>query len=234
MGVLHVSAAERARHACLGQRWDATLRTLTELASDLPTHFTTATSALSRIDRCFVSAPSWLLCMLDKSVSTARDPADLAVLGISDHTPVLIALSARARPPATTRALPPKLFATKGFQRELDALVASAELDSLPHAQRNVFHAEILREAALLAQHEEDESPGPSRKDTLMHLHHIARMVASDDQWRLRRLLQSSTLAQELLCKVDGCVALASPPDFEARYAAARLQDTFPFPVWSL
>ena len=84
--------------------------------------------------------------------------------------------------------------------------MSEADLEALCPSSRNEAHAEILREAAVIATAAEDLEPGSSKAQIARHIDHISRKVAENDQWRLRQLLQRSELAREHLVIVDGQV----------------------------
>ena len=67
--------------------WMKILGKFLEIQNPSPTHFTSASATASRIDRFFVSTPSWHLAHIDPSVTDTRNPRRMRREGLSDHAP---------------------------------------------------------------------------------------------------------------------------------------------------
>ena len=65
--------------------WRATLARLTEIGTDLPTHFTSSSNRLQRIDRIYYAQPSWLTVKQQTQARVVSDPVSMHARLLSDH-----------------------------------------------------------------------------------------------------------------------------------------------------
>lgn len=95
-------------------RWTPTWAMLTELSDKAASHYTTAAGVANRLDRVFVSIPPWALFGVVASAAVTENPVVMFRSGLPDHSPMEIALAARAMVPASIRPN------TRGPTRDMD------------------------------------------------------------------------------------------------------------------
>lgn len=92
------SAGGRGAHRCGPASLRAVVAAMTELQQPDPSRCELAHGIVfSRIDRCYVSAPGWLLLAMVLRVWAHSNPVALHRRGVSDHSPVMAHILPRAR-----------------------------------------------------------------------------------------------------------------------------------------
>eukprot|EP00959_Pyramimonas_sp_CCMP1952_P016550 350853-Pyramimonas_sp.AAC.1 len=79
---------------------------MVEVDPELPTHYTEHSQQCTRIDKIYSSSPLWLLTQWRAKVDIPMAPDMLYDKGISDHAPVHLRLSARAREDRESQPIP--------------------------------------------------------------------------------------------------------------------------------
>lgn len=92
------SAGGRGAHRCGPASLRAVVAAMTELQQPHPSRCELAHGiVLSRMDRCYISVPGWLLLAMVARVWAHSNPVALHRRGVSDHSPIMAHLLPRAR-----------------------------------------------------------------------------------------------------------------------------------------
>lgn len=127
----------------------AVVATMTELQQRHPTRRELAHGIVySRIDRCYVSAPWWLLLAMMARVWAHSDLVALHRRGVSDHSPVLAHLLPRARVARGDRRLPHWVAHTPEYTQRLKAFEAAADLGAMQAWERLALQKSSILEVA--------------------------------------------------------------------------------------
>ena len=197
---------------------------MTELLSGDVTHYHAKTESLGSIDRIFTSIPDWILCQNSQISQALFCPKALNTKGISDHSPVLWSISARAPVPFEERPVPSWTCRTKAFKLAHDQFCDYIDLDKMSPTVRLQTHETILREAARISRDASKVGDSLSPAALVDIAVSIARAVWSSNLVLATTLLRKHTLAQEHLSTAGCMVTLREPEKFYATYRSLRLQ----------
>jgi hypothetical protein len=200
-----------------GQRQLApVLAKLTDIASDLPTHYYSNRNSFSRLDRVYCSLPPWFLVNLNVETATAGNPQALAHDGISDHVAVFVTISARAPTPPASRPIPNFVFNSETFRVIYHQFLLHFSLEGLAVTVRWELHKSILQEAARRARNALIRLQPRHREVELLVLNSVAHAVSTNSRSLACTLLDSSEVAQEHLLVIDSRPTLRDPAKFLA------------------
>ena len=87
------SAPRAANPGQLDHVFQPILNELVEIASDLDTRYDSCSCLLSRLDRTYISIPTWLIMQLHLQSSVVQDALSLHEQNISDHAPVILSIA---------------------------------------------------------------------------------------------------------------------------------------------
>ena len=88
------------------KQWDKICQDLVEIDGRTPTHYCSANSKLSRIDRMFVGSSNWFAKMITLRSSPHIDAMKIHQMDISDHAPVVVMGKLAQQLPADDRPIP--------------------------------------------------------------------------------------------------------------------------------
>ena len=133
----------------------AQLERLVEIQQSLPTHFCSANSSLSRLDRFYTSVPPWMLTLLKARCSLGFCAKWSHQAGLSDHALVQCTLSWVPQMAPELRPIQKFVFSLPSFELRHRQMCDAACLDDLSLLERWALHKDILREVArlVLAEH---------------------------------------------------------------------------------
>ena len=100
--------------------WMRILSKFLEIYNPSPTHYTAASATASRIDRIFLSTPSWHLSHVDPSATVTRNPRIMWREGLSDHAPVRLSLAPRSAIPKDEQPIQHHVLEHPFFAKALD------------------------------------------------------------------------------------------------------------------
>ena len=83
---------------------------LIDIASDMDTRYDSSSRLCSRLDRIYVSIPTWLIVQLHLVSSVVSDPCSLHDLKISDHAPVTLGIAEKRRLSPDEKPIPRFIF----------------------------------------------------------------------------------------------------------------------------
>ena len=132
------------------QFWEDVCSNFTELAQTHDTHFCSRSSMFSRLDRIYVSLPSWMLLQMKASGRVIGNPHDLHRRKLSDHAPVAISLSLLERRKSSTKPIGDDILRYPSFVLHLNRLVDFAGFERLCAIDRWEAYKNIVRTAAAL------------------------------------------------------------------------------------
>ena len=112
------------------QKWEKILADFTELHQPHPTHFTSSSSLLTRIDRGYTSTPPSLLIKIGITASVVKNPDTYWLAGLSDHSPLGLSFHPKFLQRSVTFSFPKAWFETKAYLTRLDVLLGSFNWDS--------------------------------------------------------------------------------------------------------
>ncbi len=185
-------------------RWQQIFNKLLEVHDDVPTHYTSSSKTLSRIDRIFISSPSWMALQLRLNISLKMDPEAVHAEEISDHTPITLPISARDRLDRDAQPIPPHVFKLPGFASWLSTLTDMADLQSLSVLLRLRRFKELMLEAARLTR---NDALLKGKVIQVMVARSIARAVWRQDARLAARLVAHSTLARRhIVLPLSSCI----------------------------
>ena len=217
------SAADISTPARCNQKvWQDVLDLMVEFQQLAPTHFTPSSLMCSRIDRIYTSMPGWILTTVRTGASLLLQPRELHEKGISDHAPVTAFMSYRGRLPKELQPIPRHIAECEHFKKRHDALVAEADLRSLPPVQRWERHKAILRQAGEFARNALLNGREHTEFQVNQTLSTIARTVWHNDVRLARKLTQCSSLAKQHLRVTDAEVTLLCPQAFQSHVEDAK------------
>ena len=124
--------------------WKKALEPMAFLDSQAHCHYHRETNSTSPIDRCYVTAPAYVLQLLFKSSSTIMSPVKMTGLGLSDHSPHCISLGAFQPSPQKSQTIPNWVCKSPRWQELHSIYAAEADLNSLAPIPRLQLHKEII------------------------------------------------------------------------------------------
>ena len=102
------------------------LKYWTEISTTEATHFSAASSTLSRLDTIYTALPPWAISLLRTRAAVPFDPYSLSTRCISDHPPTSVAISSTPSLPEHLRPIPASVFRLPSFQYHYDILLDAA------------------------------------------------------------------------------------------------------------
>ena len=169
----------------------------------MPTHFSSANSTFSRLDRFYTTIPPWQLVLLKArcSFGFCAKWANQARLG--DHALLQFSLAWVPQMPMEARPVPRFVFSLPTFAEKHEALCIAANLGQPLIVERWPVHKDFLRETARVALAEHLVLAGASGEGGSLTLASMARAVWFSDIRLARTLLARSELARDrisILC----------------------------------
>ena len=205
--------------------WRATLARLTEIGTDLPTHFTSSSNRLQRIDRIYYAQPSWLTVKQHTQAHVVSDPASMHARLLSDHAPVTAGVRCGTLRAKAARVIGKHILGHPRYLFYLQKLEEASDLMFLRPSLRLDFHKTLMREAADLVEGELDcpaLTENVSKRTQLSHLSHIASVVAGQRTARAHKMIMAHANVAEVLEVVDGSVRLSDPASLRNKLSASR------------
>ena len=146
-------------------------------------------------------------------------PESLYYREISDHAPLILSISVKAKTAKQPGKTLPKHW-TSGpvFQGRLNLLIAHIRPLELPISQQLTTIKSCIHEAALFTRDTLMFSDTGGREQKRLVLESMARAIWNNDCKLARVLLKVTTLATLHLQIVDGSVSCLDPPSFEELY----------------
>ncbi|CAK0804711.1 unnamed protein product, partial [Prorocentrum cordatum] len=172
--------------------WEQALGDMVEVDPELPAHYTEHSQQRTRIDKIYTSSPPRLLTQWRAKVDMPMAPDMLYDKGISDHAPVHLRLSARAREDRGSQPIPQYIFEHPLFIKYFDLLVSHADLDSCTPFVRLQGLKRLIREAARLTRNGLTDMHAPCSAAALATCRAISRAVWRND-WQSARTLKART-----------------------------------------
>ncbi|CAK0838272.1 unnamed protein product [Prorocentrum cordatum] len=172
--------------------WEQALGDMVEVDPELPAHYTEHPQQCARIDKIYTCSPPWLLTQWRAKVDMPMAPDMLYDKGISDHAPVRLRLSARAREDRESQPIPQHIFEHPLFIKYFDLLVSHADLDSYAPFVRPQELKRLIREAARLTRDDLTDMHAPCSAAALTTCIAISRAVWRND-WQSARALKART-----------------------------------------
>ena len=126
--------------APLAPRLRDLLGRLTEIQQCLPSHYCSATSAFSRLDRFYTSTPPWQLVLLKARCSLAFCAKCSRDSRLSDHSMVQFTLPWAPQLPASQRPVPKFVFSLPTFAPYHESMCTAARFDSMQVVDRWFVH----------------------------------------------------------------------------------------------
>ena len=196
--------------------WESFLDNVLEFYQPNPTHFDKKSFSLSKLDRIFGTVVGSFAAKFIMRSDVATSPESLYYREISDHAPLILSISVRAKTAKQPRKTLPKHW-TSGpvFQGRLNLLIAHIRPLELPISQQLTTIKSCIHEAALFTRDSLMFSDTGGREQKRLVLESMARAVWNNDCKLARVLLKVTTLAALHLQIVDGSVSCLDPPSFE-------------------
>ena len=203
--------------------WQSILGKMVDISGEHTTHYAANSCAVSRIDRIYCIAPSWLLDRMNLRISLDEDPYALHIAGVSDHAPIDVILEPRSVSRADKRAVPSWIARDELFVQFLRDLDSCACWTALSPGTELAEKKKLLRGAADLVE-ERRRIPGCLSMDRQKaeHLSHLARVVVSNNVARAKKLIEFFLGAHEHISVDRAHVLLRDPVAFDKEHAAVR------------
>ena len=176
---------------------------LIDMAVDLDTRYDSASRLCSRLDRVYISVPSWTVTQLHFQSFVVSDPHSLHDLKISDHAPSILSISAKERLKQEELPIPRFVFDMPLYSETLVELVRAANLDALSVPVRLPKFNQLIREAARIARNETLTKGADKAQANRTIFSSIARCVWRNDTRLFDVLVRRSSLAASFLI-MDG------------------------------
>ena len=173
----------------------------------------------SKLDRIFGTVVGSYAAKFVMKSDVATSPETFYYREISDHAPLILSISVRAKGDRQPRKTLPKHW-TSGpvFQGRLNLLIASIRPLELPISQQLETIKSCIHEAALFTRDTLLFSDSGGREQKRLVLESMARAIWNNDVKLTRILLKVSSLAILHLQIIDGKVSCLDPPSFEELY----------------
>ena len=205
------------------RRWHDVLDGFVELKQESPTHFVPSSMSLSRIDRVYTSAPSWMVASLHVNGSVIDPPQVLFQKRISDHSPVLTRIAVHAPKPRGEQPIPHEVAASPQFAEILARLEAEIDLDAMDVIQRWREHKKLLRKAGMEARKVILQSEMTSNYSIGQVLISVSRAVFRNDCRTAKVLIDNSAVARKHLLLCGNSVRLLDPEAFSNEIDNAKV-----------
>jgi hypothetical protein len=220
------SAHRAANPGQLDHVFQPILNELVDIASDLDTRYDSGTNLLSRLDRTYVSIPTWLIMQLHLQSSVVQDALSLHDQKISDHAPVILSIAEKRRLSQDEKPIPRFVFDSPLYLESLTALVHAANLDALSVPLRLPKFKQLIREAARIARNETLSSNDSAAHPRSTIFSSIARCVWRNDLRMFDILSRRSLIASSFLVNDGGTIFINDPIKFDTDFNAARRDAT--------
>eukprot|EP00959_Pyramimonas_sp_CCMP1952_P464894 9487365-Pyramimonas_sp.AAC.1 len=132
---------------------------MTEIATDLPTHFSRSSASLSSIDRAFVSLSPHFLLETETTLDLIQEAPELADWQLSDHAILSLTLKPRGQTPKGQQKIPPFIFKHPRYKQILANCMAGFEHESLPPPEAWSLLKEHMIVAATVTRRELMKDP---------------------------------------------------------------------------
>ena len=142
------TAAEATHSAGSDRKLIRALESYIEIKSEEASHYCRATESLCNLDRTYACFPAWLCVSCNVSATAAGDPTALSNQGLSDHAPIVFAMSLKTQSKHASGAIHNAVCRDPSFRQLHDAYCRPAFLDELDHSERWRLHTEIITECA--------------------------------------------------------------------------------------
>ena len=202
--------------------WAEAVSELLEVDPGDYNHYDAGSEKLSRLTRCFVSAPTWLAQHLEIE-ARSPDPVCLFEKGISDHSPLLVSIGRVGGTNSPAFKIPSFITKSAAYKNIVKELLSVGELETFPPLQRLERHKDIIRQAARFAR--EELFKNPASDETRLQLYgSIASCVAFNKIGTARHILKMNCEAAEFMTIQGSRVLLVSPPNFSSKFCQLKSQ----------
>ena len=174
---------------------------LVDVAGTLDTRYDSANKMVSRLDRIYISVPTWLLTQFHVQSSTCSDPLTLHQRKISDHIPVVASFAAKRKTAHMERPIPPYVFDSPLYTKAVNALVQASNLDQLSVPLRLPKFKSIIREAARIARNDLLVNAQSHTEAEATIFGTIARCVWTNDSKLFDKLTMTSPIVSRYLVR---------------------------------
>jgi hypothetical protein len=189
-----------------------------------PTRWNSHKQILKRLDRIYLSTPTWLAINLDITAVVLTDPAALARKGGSDHAPVAVAISKTREHANSRQRIPDFVAETQEFRNELTKLTEYEQLEQLTPVCRWATHEKIIRLAAAAARDKIFAAAEVGGSALLAIMNSIARAVARQDL-RFAKKIRKHPMGAKIFEVTEGQARLADPKGFVEQLNLLRKED---------
>ena len=205
------------------RKFQSLFKCMTEIRSNLPTHYSHQGLYLNTIDRVFTSAPRSILAITCNKSGVIKDPSNWFGRELSDHAPIFWTVSAPKIRKRENMRLRPEWCAHPRYRQRLQALCDAAKINEVPLVDRRGLLLDYMRDAAVTARDHLFKCDPRSQDNDLLRLGTISRAVWSGDAFLARILVTETDLGRDHLKFVNGDVpSLSQPANFENALRLAK------------
>ena len=129
-------------------RWEAILSEFVELFQPHPTHFTSASDLLTRIDRGYTTMPPSVLTRMGATSAVTHGPDTYSLMGLSDHAAIGFSLYPKFLRTNFTYSFPKAWFMTQAFSTRMEEYIAAVQWDDLDPLEKHTTYKYCLKSAA--------------------------------------------------------------------------------------
>lgn len=204
--------------------WRSCLGSLLEVSQAVPTHFLKRRGSLSRLDRTYLSTPSWVSRMCSLKTEVVSDVVLTFGRKLSDHCALKLSMSScvvSSTSSSSQPTIPDIMCRSERFLELSRELCDWCSLETLDTVNRWRAHKSVFQEAARLCCNEAHEGGPLCHVGRAYALAHLSRCVIQQDVARVVRLLGSCKEAQTHLHIVQDRVELIDPESFDKAYSSA-------------
>ncbi len=200
-------------------KWDNILADFTELHQPHPTHFTSSSSLLKRIDHGYTSTPPSLLIKIGITASVVKNPDTYWLAGLSDHSPLGFSFHPKFLQNNVTSSFPKVWFETKAYVTCLEVLIGSFNWDNFGPLEKLRTLKLCIKSAAFYSRDVLFFSDSNGSVCKRQVLESISRAVWRNDRKLAQKLLDVSSLAGYFIEIKEGKVVPLDPLAFEQVHA---------------